>query len=133
MENNQELNEEMYLEEQEEQKKYSAKKGLKFGIDVLIKLEKVIAIILAALAILEFISGIILFLSNESDTTESATGASCVILGVVLGLYAIFTFYVIKRINSKNYNYNVNDVVFTFFISIPLAVLMIVNKGYDKE
>ena len=129
MENNQELNEEMYLEEQEEPKKYSAKKGLKFGIDVLIKLEKVIAIILAALAILEFIAGIILSLDSATETT----GMSAIILGVVLGLYAIFTFYVIKRINSKNYNYNVNDVVFTFFISIPLAVLMIVAKGYDKE
>ena len=122
-------NQNQVVEETKETKKgYNAKKGLRFGMDVLITVSKILAIIIAVLAVIELISGIVLLAQNSSDTT----GAQAIVLAICLAIYCLFMFYVISRFKKANYNFSIADVVFVMFISIPCAVLMIVDKGFEE-
>lgn len=113
----------------EEKEKYDAHKGLHFGMDVLMKVSWVLAIIYCVLAALLLISGIVLC----AEESTSTLGTNYIVYAILLVVYAILLMYTSKKYKSYDHNFSINFVVLTMFVNLPCAVLMIVDRGFHKE
>ncbi len=107
-------------------KKYDAEKGLRYSIDILMTLLKVFTIIFL---ICGFVGLLIILLFDNSTRIFGAPFIGCFIAFII---YGGLSCYVLYRFANSNYKFSIADVVWTMFVSVPCAILMMIYKGFEE-